>query len=288
MYPSQFDYHRPSSVQEAVQLLQQNPDAKILAGGHSLLPVMKLRLAQPAALIDIGRIADLKGIRNGSGSVIIGAMTTYYEIAHSDTVKQAAPLLAEAAHHIGDRQVRYRGTIGGNISHADPASDLPATVLALNARLHISGPNGSRTVDAGDFFVDLMTTSLDAGEILTAVEIPVQAGNTGSCYLKSEHPASGYSLCGAAAVVTLNGDGSCASARLCFSGVSVKPVDASAVADALAGSDLSDDALAQAVDAHLSIPDPMGDMFASAEYRQELARSQAKKALMLARDRALG
>ncbi len=288
MYPSKFDYHRPSSVQEAVQLLQENPDAKILAGGHSLLPVMKLRLAAPSALIDIGRIADLKGIRRSNGSLTVGAMTTYHEITDSAEVKSAVPMLAEAAHQIGDRQVRYRGTIGGNISHADPASDLPATMLALGATFHVSGPNGNRTVNASDFFVDLMTTTLEPGELLTAVEIPAASDKTGATYLKFEHPASGYALCGVAAVVRLNDDGSCAEARLCFNGVSVKPVDATTVTDALRGSDLGDEAIDQAVDGNLTIPDPMGDMFASAEYRQELAKIQGKKALKTARDRARG
>ena len=288
MIPPKFDYHRPATVGEAVQLLQKNPDAKVLAGGHSLVPVMKMRLAAPAALVDIGRIAELKGISNGGGSLRIGATTTYYEIANSPAVKAAAPLLAEAAGQIGDRQVRYRGTIGGNLSHSDPASDLPAAVLALNATLHVAGPNGSRSISAGDFFIDLMTTALDPDEILTAVEIPAASGRSGSAYLKYEHPASGYALCGAAALVTVDGGGKCASARLCFNGVNSHALDAAGVASALVGSDLSDAAIDAAVDAHLSIPDPMGDMFASGEYRAQVANAYGKKALKTARDRALG
>lgn len=288
MIPPKFDYHRPATVGEAVQLLQSNPDAKVLAGGHSLIPVMKMRLAAPAALVDIGRIAALKGISNGGGNLRIGATTTYYEIATSDAVKSAAPLLAEAAGQIGDRQVRYRGTIGGNLSHSDPASDLPAVVLALNGTLHATGPNGSRTIGASDFFVDLMATALGPDEILTAVEIPAASGKSGAAYLKYEHPASGYALCGAAAVVGLDGSGNCASARLCFNGVNARALDASAVAAALVGSDLSDSAIDAAVDGNLSIPDPMGDMFASAEYRAKIAAVYGKKALKLARDRARG
>lgn len=288
MIPPKFDYHRPGSVQEAVQLLQSNPDAKVLAGGHSLVPVMKMRLAAPAALVDIGRIADLKGISNGGGNLRIGATTTYHEIATSDAVKSAAPLLAEAAGQIGDRQVRYRGTIGGNLSHSDPASDLPAAVLALNGTLHVTGPNGSRTIAAADFFVDLMTTALEPDEILTAVEIPPVSGNSGSAYVKYEHPASGYALCGAAALVSVDGSGNCTAARLCFNGVNSRALDASAVADTLVGSDLSDAAIDAAVDANLSIPDPMGDMFASGEYRAQVAAAYGKKALKLARDRARG
>ena len=286
MYPSKFDYHRPASVQEAIQILVDNPEAKVLAGGHSLIPVMKLRLASPAALVDIGRIDELQGISRDNGSLRIGACVTYNEIANSDVVQEAAPLLAEAAGQIGDRQVRYRGTIGGNLSHADPASDLPAAALALGATLHISGPNGSRSVSAADFFIDLMMTALQMDEILTEVEIPATQAGTGSAYVKFEHPASGYALCGAAAVVTRNANGSCASASLCFNGVSSTAVDAAAVASSLVGSDLSDAAIESAVNENLSIPDPAGDMFASAAYRQELAKVIGAEALRTARDRA--
>ncbi len=288
MIPAQFDYHRPVTVGEAVQLLAKNPEAKVLAGGHSLVPVMKMRLAAPEALVDIGRIAELKGISQSGGRLRIGAITTYHEIANSDAVKAAAPLLAEAAGQIGDRQVRYRGTIGGNISHADPASDLPAAILALNATLHVTGPKGSRTISASDFFVDLMTTALDTGEILTAVEIPAASGKSGSAYLKYEHPASGYALCGAAARVTLDGSGKCTSARLCFNGVNSHALDAASVASALVGSDLSDAAIDAAVDGNLSVPDPMGDMFASGEYRAQIANVYGKRALKTARDRSRG
>ena len=284
MFPSKFDYHRPSSVQEAVQILSDNPDAKVLAGGHSLIPVMKLRLATPAALVDIGRIDALQGISRSNGSLHIGACVTYNEIANSADVQAAAPLLAEAAGQIGDRQVRYRGTIGGNLSHADPASDLPAAALALGATLHVSGPNGSRSVSASEFFVDLMMTSLQADEILTEVEISAASAGTGSAYVKFEHPASGYALCGAAAVVTRAG-GSCTGASLCFNGVSATAVSASGAAASLVGSDLSDGAIESAV-SNLSIPDAAGDMFASAGYRQELAKAIGAQALRTARDRA--
>ena len=285
MFPSKFDYHRPSSVQEAVQILSDNPDAKVLAGGHSLIPVMKLRLATPSALVDIGRIEALQGISRANGSLRIGACVTYNEIASSDVVQDAAPLLAEAAGQIGDRQVRYRGTIGGNLSHADPASDLPAAALALGATLHVAGPSGSRSVSASEFFVDLMMTALQADEILTGVEISAAAAGTGSAYVKFEHPASGYALCGAAAVVTRGAGGSCTGASLCFNGVSATAVDAAAVASSLVGSDLSDGAIESAV-SNLSIPDAAGDMFASAGYRQELAKAVGAQALRTARDRA--
>lgn len=285
MYPSKFDYHRPSSVEEAVQILSGNPDAKVLAGGHSLIPVMKLRLAAPAALVDIGRIGALQGISQSNGNLRIGACVTYHEIANSADVQAAAPALAEAAGQIGDRQVRYRGTIGGNLSHADPASDLPAAALALGATLHVTGPGGSRSVSASDFFVDLMMTALQPDEILTGVEVPVAQAGTGSAYAKWEHPASGYALCGAAAVVTRGAGGSCAGASLCFNGVSSTAVAATEVAAGLVGSDLSDAAIDSAV-GNLSIPDATGDMFASAGYRQELAKVMGARALRTARDRA--
>ena len=285
MYPSKFDYHRPSSVQEAVQILSGNPDAKVLAGGHSLIPVMKLRLAAPAALVDIGRIDALQGISRSNGSLRIGACVTYNEIANSADVQAAAPLLAEAAGQIGDRQVRYRGTIGGNLSHADPASDLPAAALALGATLHVTGASGSRSVSASDFFVDLMMTALQPDEILTSVEIAAAAAGAGSAYVKFEHPASGYALVGAAAVVTRGAGGSCTAASLCFNGVSSTAVSAGGVASSLVGSDLGDDAIVSAVSG-LSIPDATGDMFASAGYRQELAKSIGIQALLTARDRA--
>ncbi len=285
MYPSKFDYHRPSSVQEAVQILADNPDAKVLAGGHSLIPVMKLRLAAPAALVDIGRIDALQGISRSNGSLRIGACVTYNEIANSADVQAAAPLLAEAAGQIGDRQVRYRGTIGGNLSHADPASDLPAAALALGATLHVAGSGGSRSVSASDFFVDLMMTALQADEILTEVEIPAAGAGTGSAYVKFEHPASGYALCGAAAVVTRDAGGSCTGASLCFNGVSATAVSAADAASSLVGSDLSDGAIDSALSG-MSIPDATGDMFASAGYRQELARALGAQALRTARDRA--
>ena len=228
MYPAKFDYYRAASVQEAIQLLQDHEDAKLLAGGHSLIPAMKLRLAQPPAIIDIGRIAELKGVSHDNGSIKIGALTVHADVAASNVLKSNCPLLAEAASNVGDRQVRHKGTIGGNIAHADPASDMPAAILALGGTIHLIGPSGSRQVAAADFFIDLLATDLHEDELLTAIEVPAQSGKTGSCYLKFEHPASGYAVCGAAAVVTLNDDGACAGASLCFNGVTATPHNATA------------------------------------------------------------
>ena len=286
MYPAQFDYHRASSVAQALDLLASKNDAKLLAGGHSLLPMMKLRLAQPANLIDIGGIAELAGIERSGSSVRIGALTTHADLASSDTLKRSCPIVAEAAAKIGDQQVRNRGTIGGNLTHADPGSDLPAVVKALEATLHLESKKGKRTVKAADFFVDLLTSAVGDGEILTAVEVPALGDGVGSCYLKFDHPASGYAVVGAAAIVRLGKDGKCESARLCFNGVTATPLDAQAVTGELAGKTPDDAAIDQAVNAKLSAPDPMGDVFASGEYRVHLAKVFGRRALKLARDRA--
>lgn len=286
MYPAKFDYYRAGSVQEAVSLLQQHEDAKLLAGGHSLIPAMKLRLAQPTALVDIGRIAELKSISQENGKIKIGALSTHASLAASEVLKQNCAVLAEAAGQVGDQQVRNKGTIGGNLAHADPASDLPGAVLVLGGVIHVSGPNGDRQIKAGDFFVDLLTTALQPDELLTAVEVEAIGPNSGSAYLKFEHPASGYAICGAAAVVRLNSDGTCANASLCFNGVTVTPLNASAVTDALVGKALDDATIDQALGTNLSIDEPMGDIHASGEYRVSLAKVYGKRALKLARDRA--
>jgi aerobic carbon-monoxide dehydrogenase medium subunit len=286
MYPAQFDYHRASSVAQALDLLASKQDAKLLAGGHSLLPMMKLRLAQPANLIDIGGIAELSGIERSGSGVRIGALTTHAEIAASDLLKRACPIVAEAAAKIGDPQVRNRGTIGGNLTHADPGSDLPGVVKALEATLHLVSKQGKRTVKASEFFVDLLTSAVGEGEILTAIEVPALGEGAGSCYLKFEHPASGYAVVGAAAIVRLAKDGKCESARLCFNGVTATPLDAQKVAAALAGKTPDDAAIDQAVNSNLVASDPMGDVFASGEYRVHLAKVFGRRALKLARDRA--
>lgn len=285
MYPAQFDYHRASSVAQALDLLASKQDAKLLAGGHSLLPMMKLRLAQPANLIDIGGIKELSGIARAGDAVRIGALTTHAEIAASDVLKRSCPIVAEAAAKIGDQQVRNRGTIGGNLSHADPGSDLPAVMKALDATLHLVSKRGKRTAKAADFFTDLLTTDIRDGEILEAIEVPALGPSTGCCYLKFEHPASGYAVVGTAALVRLGRDGKCESARLCFNGVTATPLDAGAVTGALAGQKLDDAVIDQAV-GRLEAPDPLGDVFASGEYRVHLAKVFGRRALKLARDRA--
>lgn len=285
MYPAACDYYRASSLEEAVRLLGEHPEARLLAGGHSLIPMMKLRLAQPAALIDIGRLAELGGIQATDDGVRIGALVTHAELAGSDTLRRACPVLAEAAARIADPQVRNKGTLGGNIAHADPGSDLPAVLVALDATVHLHGPDGARSVAARQFFTSLLTTSMLPGEVLVSVEAAALGAEAGSAYVKVEHPASGYAVCGAAAVVRMAG-GTVIAASLAFNGVTATPHLASAVTDALAGGDGSDGAVDQAVDDHLAISEPMGDLHASGEYRTHLAAVYGKRALKLARERS--
>jgi len=285
MIPASFNYHRAGSLGEAVELLQGNANAKVLAGGHSLLPMMKLRLAQPGVLIDIGRLDELKEIERKGDHLQVGALVTHHRVATSSRVRKHCAVLAEAAGQIGDPQVRNVGTVGGNIAHADPASDLPAVLVALDATVHLVGPDGERSVAARDFFVSLLTTDLRQGEVLTRVELPVLRPGTGSAYLKLEHPASGFAVVGAAAVMTLDGAGKCQTAALGFNGVSATPVHAAAVTEDLVGRVPDDDVIDDAVSRHLSVESPLSDSFASGEYRAHLAKTYGKRALEAARHR---
>src|SRR5437773_4691124 len=222
MIPAQFDYARANSLEEALTLLAQDEDAKILAGGHSLIPAMKLRLTQPPLLVDIGRIKDLSYVREENGQLRIGAATTHYQIESSDLLKRICPLLPDCASHIGDMQVRNKGTIGGSLAHSDPAGDWPAAIIALDAELVAVSKNGERTIKADDFFVDLLTTALQPGEILREIRINKPNGRTGQAYVKMHHPASGFAVVGVAASLTLGGDNNCESASIAITGVSSK------------------------------------------------------------------
>lgn len=287
MYAASFDYFRAGSITEAQQLLQQHPGAKLLAGGHSLIPLLKMRLSTPSALIDIGRIAELKGITRKDGSIRVGALTTHAELASSEILKTACPLLAEAAAQIGDAQVRNYGTIGGNVAHADPASDLPTVLSALDARFTAVGPTGERTIAASDFFQGMMATSLGEREILTAIEIATQKPAEGMAYVKFTHPASRYAVVGAAAVVAVK-DGACAAARVSVGGLVPSATRARSVETALAGVRPSADAIAKAAQQvlkHLD-GDILEDIYASAEYRKAMAVVFVKRALTAAFDRA--
>lgn len=281
MFPSQFAYHRPGSVQEAVQLLAADPDAKVLAGGHSLLPAMKLRLANPSAVVDIGRIGGLRGITvKGDGSVAIGSLTTYQDLLDSKELKQAYPIIAETANIVGDPQVRVRGTLGGSLAHSDPAADLTAVILALNGTVTAVGTGGERTVGLDDLFVGLLTTSLSADEIITAINLPSASGRkVGQAYEKHAHPASGYAVVGVAAVLDLDG-GTIKSARIGVTGAPENAKRATSAEQALAGKAASADTIAAAAAlAANDLGELNGDVYASAEYRAHLVRVLTKRAL---------
>ena len=302
MYPAQFEYSKAGSVAEAIQILQGDPDAKIIAGGHSLLPLMKLRLARPSRVVDIGGIAGLRGISVADGVVSIGALTTHYEISTSADVQANCGILAEAAGGVGDPAVRNRGTIGGNVSHADPASDLPTVLTALGASFNLQGPSGARTVAADDFFIGPFETAVGADEVLTGVSVPALAGNQVAEYAKMAHPATSFAVVGAAAVVTLEGDAGghghdhghdhdhghghdhaprCAAARVAVGGLTPKPTRSPAVEAALAGKELTLDSIAEAtalVAGDLG-DDLLGDVYASADYRRNMAGVELKHAL---------
>lgn len=290
MYPTDFDYYRPKTVAEAVDLLRKNKDAKVLAGGHSLLPVMKLRAASPSALVDIGRIKGLAGIKATKKAVTIGALTTHATLATSDAVMSGCPILAEAAAQIGDAQVRHRGTIGGALAHADPAADFPTVIVALKGTLTATGPKGDREIPADKFFTDLFTTALKPGELLTSISVFAygNAGNIGGTYLKHRHPASSYAVVGVAALVELK-DGKCGSVDLVVGGATANPVRVTAAEEALTGQEPSEANIAAAAERVAeAIENPLSDVYASGEYRAHLATVMARRALANAVRRAMG
>ena len=284
MFAAEFEYRKASSIAEAVQLLSDNPDAKLLAGGHSLIPLMRFRLARPELVIDIGGISGLQGVSVSDGSVRIGALTTHAEIASSAEVQQANGLLSEAAGGIGDPAVRNRGTIGGNLAHADPSSDWATVLTALGATVHVQGPSGSRAVAAADFVQDAFDTALADNEIITTVTVPTLAANQRAEYAKMAHPASFYSVVGGAVVVTMDGD-HCTAASVAVGGLTPRPVKAPAVEAALTGIHLTADNIATAT-AHLGEDltaagvNIIGDLYASAEFRAGVAPVEVKHALM--------
>lgn len=286
MIPASFDYIAAKNLDEAISLLAKHKDdAKILAGGHSLLPAMKLRLMQPKVLIDLGRIKDLSYIREEGGQLRIGAMTTHFQVETSDLVRRACPLLTETATHLGDMQVRNRGTIGGSIAHSDPAADWPAAILALDAEIVVTSAKGDRTIKATDFFVEMLTTALEPGEILREIRIPSGKGNHAQAYVKVRHPASGFAVVGIAVNLSIDG-GKCQSAAIGITGVSPKAYRASKVEATLKGASLDAKTLA-AASAHATDGiDVNADLYASSEYRTQLATVYTRRALETAIGRA--
>ena len=287
MFPPNFDYVCPSSITEAAQFLNEHSgQAKILAGGQSLIPILKLRLAAPQFVIDIGRLAELRRIEPSNGSIQIGSLVRHVDIEGSELLASACPLLPETAAEIGDVQVRNRGTLGGSLAHGDPSADFPAAVLALEAQLSAISVEGQRTVAADQFFTGLLTTALRPNEILTSVQIPKPSARTGSAYVKMHQQASGFAIVGVAAVITLNGAGKVDKARVGLTGVGPVPYRAKAVEGNLVGKAADADTIAAASSLATEGVDPLSDLHASSEYRRELAAVFTRRALDKAVQRA--
>jgi aerobic carbon-monoxide dehydrogenase medium subunit len=281
--PAPFEYHRATSLTEAHALLRQYGDeAKLLAGGHSLLPAMKLRLAQPGHLIDIGGLSDLRYVRDDGDALRIGALSTHHDLETNGVVRDRCPLLADAAAVIGDRQVRNRGTIGGALAHADPAADHPAAVLALDATVVAEGPDGRREIPIDEFFVGLLTTALAPDEVVTEVRIPLAEGRVGAAYAKLANQASGYAVVGVAAVLTLDADGRCRRARIGVTGAGSVAMRASAVEAGLEGYPLDDAVIDAAVGHAADGLDLLDDVQASAAYRRRVTVGLTRRAVLVA------
>jgi len=280
MIAQNFEYSVPNTLQEALQLLVDG-SAKVLAGGMSLIPMMKLRLAVPEHLVDLRRVTDLKTISGSAGEIHIGAMATHYDLESSPLLRQRCPLLAEAAGHIGDVQVRNMGTIGGSVSHADPAADYPASLLALGAKVRLVRAGGERTLDLEDFLVDTFTTRAEPGEIVREVIVPVEQPNTGVNYQKMLQPASGFAIVGVA-VRLHKANGKICLARVGVTGLASRPFRAVAVETRLAGSPGTDDDIRKAAALIANGVDANADIHASADYRKQMAQVYAARALRAA------
>lgn len=279
MIPANFDYVRARTLEEGLAALAKSDDAKILAGGHSLIPAMKLRLAQPRTVVDISRLADLNYIRAADGQIAIGAATTHHAIESSDLLRKECPLLPEIAAQIGDAQVRNRGTLGGSLVHADPAADWPAAILALDAQLEIAGPDGRRTVAAADFFVEMMQSAVQPNEILVEIRVPVSGSSV--AYVKFAQKASGFAIAGVAAIV----EAANKTVRVGVTGVARKAFRATAVEDALRGKALTAAIIAAAADKADEGLETLNDIHASAEFRAHLTRVNTRRALERAASR---
>ncbi len=286
MIPANFEYFAPKNVDKALALLEKyGDDCKVLAGGHSLIPVLKLRLAAPAVVVDIGRIKKLDYIKVDGQTISIGAMTTHATIAASKKIKKHCPLLAETAAQIGDQQVRNRGTLGGSLVHADPAADWPAAILALGAEVVLRRAKGERVVKVADFFLDLLTTDVKPGELLTEIRVPVPAQPKAAAYLKVPQAASGFAVVGVAAQLTMEG-GTCIDVSIGVTGLAPKAYRAKSVEDALRGHVLDDATLSAAIaTADHEASDAMEDIHASGEYRRHLTRVFTKRAVQAAAGR---
>ncbi len=288
MIPGNFDYHRPATLDEAIVLLAElGEDARPLAGGHSLVPMMKLRLAEPSHLVDLGGIEALKGVRAEGGEVVIGAMTTQQEIIASELLADRLPILRETALQIADPQVRYVGTLGGNCAGGDPGNDMPAVMQCLGATYVLDGPNGTRQIAARDFYEGAFTTSLQPGEILSAVRVPVPAKRHGYAYAKMKRKVGDYATAAAAVILTMAG-GSCGSASIALTNLGATPLHAADAAQALVGTAVDGAAIEAAVAAAVAITDPAPDLRGPADFRKHVAGVMTRRAILTARARAMG
>ena len=282
-----FTYQAPSTIEEAVRELGQNGESKVIAGGHSLLPLMKLGLAQPEALIDLRRISSLRQIRaDDDGTIAVGALATHRDIAHDPTVRAKLIALAEAASAVGDLQVRARGTIGGSLAHADPAADEPAPVLAYDATIRAVGPKGRRDIKAIDYFKGTFETALAENEIIAEVRFPAPAGRTGGAYAKFAHPASGFAITGVAAVVSIKSDGSIERASIGVTGAAAAAYRATGAEKALIGTSGDAKAIAAAAAKAADGITALSDLAATSDYRKHLVTVHARRAIERAVSRA--
>jgi carbon-monoxide dehydrogenase medium subunit len=279
--PAKFDYVKPGSVEEAISALTEGgEDAKIIAGGQSLLPVLRLRLAAPTLLVDLGGIADLKGVRDDGDGIVVGAMTPYFEVIADNLLQEHVALLVQATQTVADNQVRHRGTLGGALAHADPAGDLGAPALALDAQMTIAGSSGSRTVSAADFFVDYFTTALGENEILTEIRFPKYTG-WGSHYEKFNRTAQAWSMCAVAAAVRVDG-GTIAEARVGLTNMGTTPIRATGVEQALVGQPATADAVRAAAEHAIEGTAAPSDADAASDYREHLAKVLTGRAVLAA------
>ena len=289
MFPASFGYVAAHSVEEALQLLTKHgEDAKLLAGGHSLIPAMKLRLASPRTLIDLGTVPSLRGVRMDGNTLAIGALTVHTDVASAELVQKHLPGLVDAASVIGDVQVRNCGTIGGSIAHADPGADFPVILTALNASFVLQSTSGSRTVTANDFFIDFYTTAMKPNEVLTEIRVPLPTAGSGAAYVKLPHPASGYVVVSAGALITRQASGSCSLARVALGGLGSGPIRAVATETELQGKPLTPEVIAAAAAKAAEETDPEGDTYASAEYKRHVATVYARRAIEAAVRRSPG
>ena len=289
MIPASFDYLAPWSLAEAIRALgDHGDDARLIAGGHSLLPLMKLRLANPKLLIDIGKISGLNGITLQGERIVIGALATHYQIESSELLQKKCPLLGLTARTIGDVQVRNRGTIGGSLAHADPAADWPAAILALDGELKICGPKGERLLAAEKFFLGPMTTAIEPGEILTEIRVAAAPRRSGCAYLKMAQQASGFAVVGVAVALRVDAKGRCEDGGIGVTGLSDKPFRARAVEARLRGNKLTAKLIEASSERVADGIDPLEDLHAAADYRAHLARVYTFRAIQEAARKAVG